>query len=57
MKTKGNALESAALKANTLRKVNREMVDWESLFDKTVFGSRILLNRRQRRKQRGKNFN
>ena len=31
LKDKDNALESAARKANTLRKVNRDMKDWEAL--------------------------
>lgn len=31
LQNKGNALEEAVKKANTLTKVNREMADWEAL--------------------------
>jgi len=31
LQKQGNALEFAAQKANTLRKVNRDMKDWEAL--------------------------
>jgi hypothetical protein len=31
LQNEGNALERAAQKANTLRKVNRDMKDWEVL--------------------------
>jgi Arc/MetJ-type ribon-helix-helix transcriptional regulator len=31
LQNRGNALERAAQKANTLRQVNRDMKDWEAL--------------------------
>ena len=31
LRNQGNALECAAQKANSLRKVNRDMKDWEAL--------------------------